>query len=56
MITNNKALLIILIILNFVVLMGQVYPEGAPPFAGVVNIVFLALSLGYFLVKILSRK
>lgn len=56
MITNNKALLIIMIILNLVVLMGQVYPEGAPPFAGVVNIIFLALSLGFFFVKILSKK
>ncbi len=31
------------------VLLGQVLPEGAPPFARVVNILFLVLSLAYFL-------
>lgn len=45
---NKKIVVIILIILNIVVLMGQVYPEGAPPFAKTVNILFLVLSLGYF--------
>ncbi len=44
-----RSLLIPLIILNIVVLLGQVWPEGAPPFARVVNIVFLVGSLGYYL-------
>lgn len=48
MITNNRAFLVILLVLNFVVLLGQVWPEGAPPFARVVNIIFLVLSLIYF--------
>ena len=34
-------LVIILLILNAVVLLGQVWPEGAPPFARAVNIAFL---------------
>jgi uncharacterized phage infection (PIP) family protein YhgE len=45
---NNKALLIILLVLNFVVLLGQVWPQGAPPFARIVNIIFLVLSFVYF--------
>jgi len=45
----KKTILIILIILNVVVLLGQVWPEGAPPFAGIVNIVFLVLSLAFFI-------
>lgn len=46
---NNKAFLIVLLVLNFVVLLGQVWPEGAPPFARIVNIIFLVLSFVYFL-------
>ncbi len=45
---NKKILIVVLIILNVMVLMGQVYPEGAPPFAKTVNILFLVSSLGYF--------
>ncbi len=37
-----------LLILNILVLMGQVYPEGAPPFARLVNLIFLVLSLLFF--------
>jgi len=50
----EKIGLCVLIVLNSVVLLGQVWPEGAPPFARVVNIAFLVLSLGYF-VRTLSR-
>lgn len=45
---NNKAVLVILLTLNFVVLLGQVWPQGAPPFARTVNIIFLVLSFVYF--------
>lgn len=48
MIKFNKTFLIILIILNMVVLGGQIWPAGAPPFARIVNIVFLVLSLVFF--------
>ena len=49
MILNNKGFLIVLVVLNAIVLLGQLWPEGAPPFARIVNILFLALSLGYFI-------
>ncbi|MBL7932676.1 MAG: hypothetical protein JNL60_12280 [Bacteroidia bacterium] len=41
----KKPLLIVLLVLNIVVLLGQVWPEGVPPFARKVNITFLALNL-----------
>lgn len=44
----NKGFLIILVILNVIVLVGQIWPEGAPPFARIVNILFLILSLLFF--------
>lgn len=46
--TVRKTVLIILIVLNIVVLLGQIWPEGAPSFAKIVNILFLSLSLLYF--------
>jgi hypothetical membrane protein len=55
-IINNKVFLVILLVLNFVVLLGQVWPEGAPPFARVVNIIFLVLSLVYFVVAFRSSR
>lgn len=45
----HKLQLSVLILLNLVVLMGQLWPAGAPPFARIVNIIFLVLSLLYFL-------
>lgn len=52
---SNKVILIVLIVLNLVVLLGQLWPEGAPPFAHIVNILFLVLSLGFF-VSVLRKK
>ena len=49
---NRKPVLIMLVVLNAVVLLGQLWPEGAPPFARLVNIVFLVLSLAYFAVQL----
>ena len=40
--------LILLLVLNTIVLLGQIWPAGAPPFARGVNITFLALSLATF--------
>ena len=48
MVRARPSLLIVLIVLNCVVLLGQLWPEGAPPFARFVNILFLLLSLLYF--------
>lgn len=46
--TRHRAALIVLLVVNSVVLLGQLWPEGAPPFAGAVNIAFLTGSLTYF--------
>lgn len=43
--STSRPLIIILLVLNAVVLLGQLWPEGAPPFARVVNIVVLAADL-----------
>lgn len=43
----RKATLIVLLILNIMVLMGQIAPEAAPPFARIVSIVFLVLNLAF---------
>lgn len=42
-----KRVPIVLMVFNGVVLLGQVWPEGAPPFARVVNIGFLVANLGW---------
>jgi hypothetical protein len=51
----KKTILIILLILNIIVLLGQVWPEGIPPFAGTINIVFLVGNFLFFL-YLLTRK
>jgi hypothetical protein len=45
LIAKSRALLVVMLILNAVVLLGQLWPAGAPPFARAVNIAFLLLSL-----------
>jgi|SaaInlV_200m_DNA_2_1039689.scaffolds.fasta_scaffold04725_4 hypothetical protein len=51
----KKAGIIVLIVLNLVVLLGQIWPDGAPPFARTVNIVFLILNLLFFALLIYKR-
>jgi hypothetical protein len=53
---KKKVLLLVLILLNAVVLLGQLWPEGAPPFARTINIIFLVSSLLYFLLLIIKAK
>lgn len=50
----RRSLLIVLLILNAIVLLGQLWPEGAPPFARIVNIAFLVANLVFLLT--LSRR
>jgi hypothetical protein len=50
-----RSLLLLLVVLNAVVLLGQLWPAGAPPFARVVNIIFLALNLLTLLLLLRSR-
>jgi hypothetical protein len=45
LIRRLRPLLWLMLILKAVVLLGQIWPEGAPPFARTVNILFLTLSL-----------
>lgn len=50
-----RGILIVLIVLNCVVLLGQIAPESAPPFARGVNIAFLVLSLAWFVRSLRSK-
>jgi hypothetical protein len=47
MIRNHmkKTILIFLVLLNAILLLGQLWPDGAPPFARYVNILTLSLNL-----------
>ena len=45
---KHRALLIALIVVNAMVLLGRIWPEGAPPFAPAVDLGFLVVSLVYF--------
>lgn len=40
--------LYLLIVLNTIVLLGQLWPEGAPPFAKMVNIITLFCNIAVF--------
>jgi len=51
---QSRAVLYALIVVNLVVLLGQVWPEGAPPFARGVNIAFLVATLA-LLVTLVRR-
>ena len=53
--TTSKPVLVTLLLLNVVVLLGQLWPEGAPPFARFVNVGFLVGSLVYFLAVLRQR-
>lgn len=52
---RSKPLLISLILVNALVLLGQLWPEGAPPFARGVNIAFLIATLAYFVMAVGHR-
>ncbi len=45
---NNKTVLLVLIVLNILVLLGQLLRELAPPFGRAVNIIFLVCSFLFF--------
>lgn len=53
---GRKPILIVLLLLNAVVLLGQIKPEDAPPFARTVNIIFLAASLLFFIFFLAGSK
>jgi hypothetical protein len=47
-----KALYILLLVANTIVLLGQVWPEGAPSFAHTVNVATLAVNVLVFLLLV----
>lgn len=51
-----RPILVVLLVVNAVVLLGQIWPEGAPPFARTVNIAFLIASLLVFAALIRNSK
>ncbi|MBK9273741.1 MAG: hypothetical protein IPM49_04270 [Flavobacteriales bacterium] len=51
----RRKVLIVLLLVNAVVLLGQLWPEGAPPFARAVNITFLIGTMVFF-VRDLRRR
>ncbi|WP_290838664.1 hypothetical protein [Flavobacterium sp.] len=53
---KNKSVLLVLIVLNALVLLGQLWPEGAPPFARVINIIFLICSFLFFAAALSKAK
>ena len=52
---QRKPIVIVLLILNTIVLLGQLWPAGAPPFARTVNIAFLVLSFAFFLTLVIKK-
>jgi hypothetical protein len=55
LIRRFRPLLWLLLLLNAIVLLGQIWPEGAPPFARAVNIAFLAVTLIVFAARVRER-
>ena len=53
---KSRPFLWLLVVLNTIVLTGQIWPAGAPPFARVVNILFLALSLVTLIARVPKPK
>jgi hypothetical protein len=50
-----RVLLVVLLLANAVVLLGQLWPEGAPPFARAVNIATLAADVAAFALLLRRR-
>ncbi|MBK9106590.1 MAG: hypothetical protein IPL92_19030 [Saprospiraceae bacterium] len=50
--TAKRMFIIILLVLNAIVLLGQIWPEGAPSFAHIVNIITLGLNVSFLLTLI----
>lgn len=50
----RRAALTVLLVLNIPVWLGQVWPEGAPPFARLVNIVFLTGTFAFLLTELVA--
>ena len=53
---TEKAWVIVLMILNVMVLTGQLWPEGAPPFARMVNLIFLFSNFVFLIVCLKNQE
>jgi hypothetical protein len=53
---RTKLILVVLIVLNFMVLSGQIWPEGAPPFAKIINILTLVINLIFLIYLVFLKK
>ena len=53
---TQRVIATLLVVLNLIVLLGQVWPEGAPPFARTVNIAFLAGNLVFLLNALMAGR
>lgn len=51
----RRAVVISLLVVNAPVWLGQVWPEGAPPFARWVNIAFLTATFVFLLTSLFPR-
>jgi hypothetical protein len=49
---GRRFVVVLLLVLNAVVLLGQLWPEGAPPFAWVVNVAFLSANLLFLIMAL----
>lgn len=52
----KKALVLVLLLANAAVLLGQLWPEGAPPFAPAVNVATLAADVVFFALLLAERR
>ena len=53
---TEKAWVILLMILNVTVLTGQLWPEGAPPFARMVSLIFLFSNFVFLIVCLKNQE
>lgn len=51
-----RSVLVLLVVLNAIVLLGLVWPEGAPPFARVVDVVTLSGNIAVFVASIIAGR
>lgn len=54
--TAKRTFILILLVLNIIVLIGQLWPEGVPPFANVVNMITLGLNISFLMTLIKGPK
>mgnify|MGYP003454161134 FL=1 len=52
--TAKRTFIIILLVLNALVLLGQIWPEGTPPYARAVNLITHGLNISLLLTMIKS--